>query len=683
MNNASVQRRVIARLPSIRSNVGRGSLIPFGILVCIILLLQAVNPGRLGYFDISTISASGTALALAAIGETIVVIGGGLDLSAGAVVSLVNVVLVTQLGNAGLPPALYAFLAFAISLGLGAGLGAINGFLVGYVRLQSIIVSLATMFIAQGAALLVLKSPGGEFSSDFSMLLVGDAIPNLLPAPLVVVVVGLLVWLYLKSTRLGVGTYAVGSDASAAASNGVSAPSTRFWSFTIAGAFYGAAGLFVTANSGSGDPLIGADMLLKVFAAVVIGGSVIGGGKGGAVGSVIGAFILTILVNIFLVLGIRTYYVPIVEGVVLIAAVLGFSRLRDLPVWRALAGFRTGRQAIVTDHRPASAKPGRAVSAASALPGWFECNARTLRYVAPAWVLLVLAIAATAVTAGSGFSLANHLVVLLVFGSFLAILGLGQGAVIMAGGLDLSVAWTITFPAIVLTAYANGSDAAAAWAVPLALLIGALVGLVNGLLVVGFRLSPIIATLATGSILEGSALVFSNGAPNGATPPALIWFASGRLVGIPPLVWFLLLFVIASTTLLDRSVFGRRLRAVGQNEWIARLSGVRTGVVRVAAYVLSGFCAALVGVLLAGFTGQAYYDMGKPYLLASIAIVVLGGTSINGGRGHYIGILGGALLFTALSSMLASTSLPEAVRDITYGLVLLGAVLMLRERQSR
>ena len=99
--------------------------------------------------------------------------------------------------------------------------------------------------------------------------------------------------------------------------------------------------------------------------------------------------------------------------------------------------------------------------------------------------------------------------------------------------------------------------------------------------------------------------------------------------------------------------------------------------------MLSGFCAALVGLLLAGFTAQAYYDMGKPYLLASIAVVVLGGTSITGGRGHYIGILGGALLFTALSSMLASTSLPEAVRSIIYGLVLLGAVVMLRERQSR
>jgi ribose transport system permease protein len=303
--------------------------------------------------------------------------------------------------------------------------------------------------------------------------------------------------------------------------------------------------------------------------------------------------------------------------------------------------------------------------------------------VLPAWVLLVLTIAATSVIAGSGFSLGNQLTVLLVFGSFLAILGLGQGVVIMAGGLDLSVAWTITFPAIILTSYANGSNAMALWAVPLALAAGTLVGLLNGVLVVGFALSPIIATLATGSVLEGTALVFSGGAPTGSAPPAVVWFVNGRIAGLPPIVWFLFLFVIAATVLLDRSVFGRRLRAVGQNDWIARLSGVRTERTRITAYVLSGFCAALAGVLLAGFTTQAYSDMGNPYLLASIAVVVLGGTSITGGRGHYIGILGGALLFTALSSMLAGTSLPEAVRNIIYGLVLLGAVLMLRERQTR
>lgn len=313
---------------------------------------------------------------------------------------------------------------------------------------------------------------------------------------------------------------------------------------------------------------------------------------------------------------------------------------------------------------------------------WFARNAGTLRIVFPAYVLLVGTIIATAMVHGQNFSPGTYLITLLVFTTFLAILGLGQGAVIIAGGLDLSIAWAITFPAIVVTTYANGSDANALWAIPLALVLAAGIGLVNGVLVVGLRLSPIIATLAVGSILEGGALVFSGGAPTGAAPPILKAFVSGRVLGLPPIVWFLFLFVVLATLLLNASGFGRRLRATGSSEWVARLSGVRTGAITVAAYVISGFCAGLVGLLLAGFTAQAYYDMGRPYLLASIAVVVLGGTSITGGRGHYLGIFGGALVFTGLSSLLASTALPEAMRSIIYGVVLLGAVAMLRDRQS-
>lgn len=660
-----------------------GSLISLAVLGISVLALIAVNPTPLGYFDISTISASATTLALAAMGETLVILSGGLDLSAGAIVSLVNVVLVTQLGAAEMHPVLYGLVATGIGVGLGGLIGAVNGFFVGYLRLQPIIVTLATMFVAQGAALLVLKYPGGEFDYDFSMVLVGDAWPGVLPAPFLVLAVAVTAWLVLRRTRLGTAIYAVGNDASAAATNRVDVAATRFRTFAAAGAFYGAAGVFVTANSGAGDPLIGAAMLLKIFAAVVLGGTLIGGGRGGAVGTVFGALTLTILVNLFLVAGIRTYYVPIVEGLVLILAVLGFEAGRGLPILGAIRHMVAGGWAV---RRRVALQPPQVVpvlaSTASSRPTWWLRNAATLRFVLPAWFLLLAAVIATAVINGSDFSFGNYLVTLFVFASFLAVLGVGQGAVVLAGGLDLSIAWAITFPAIVVTTFADGSDANAIWVMPLALVIGALIGLVNGILVVGARLSPIIATLATASVLEGITLVFSDGAPTGAAPPMLAWFINGRLLDLPPVLYFLAIFVLLATLLLDRSAFGRRLHAVGLNPWVAKLSGVRTGAIVIAAYVLSGLCAALVGLLLTGFTAQAYYDMGKPYLLSSIAVVVLGGTSITGGRGHYLGILGGALLFTALSSMLASTSLPEAMRSIIYGLVLMGAVIMLREREQ-
>jgi ribose transport system permease protein len=191
----------------------RSVIVPFAVFVCTAALLQIVNPTLISYFDVSTISASATTLVLAALGETIVILAGGLDLSSGAVISLVNVVLVTQLGDAAINTPLYALFATAMGIGLGGAVGAVNGFLIGYTCLQPVIVTLATMFITQGAALLILKYPGGSFSNEFSTLLVGDVIRGWLPAPLVVVAVAIVLWLYLKNTRLGIAIYAVGSDA--------------------------------------------------------------------------------------------------------------------------------------------------------------------------------------------------------------------------------------------------------------------------------------------------------------------------------------------------------------------------------------------------------------------------------------------------------------------------------------
>jgi ribose transport system permease protein len=667
-----------ARLPI--ALLQRSGTIALLVLVAVILLLIAVSPNRLSYFDLSTISASGTTLALAGIGETIVVLGGGLDLSPGAVISLVNVVLVTQLGSSTLGVGAYTALATAIALGIGAGVGAINGLLVSYLRLPSIIVTLATMFVVQGAALLILKFPGGAVSGDFANLLVGDVIPDVLPVPILIIILAVLAWLYLKRLRFGIGLYAIGSDAAAARASRVDARLIRFLSFTIAGAFFGAAGLFITANAGSGDPLIGAPFLLKVFTAVVLGGTLIGGGRGGAVGTVFGALTLTIVVDIFLVMGVRTYYVPIVEGAILLIAVLALGTHMELPSLAGIKGYWSGRARIPRGSGPTAEQLGASLAATGQPVGWLNRNAHTLRFIAPAFAILIVVLGITAVLNGANFKFGTYLVSLLTFGSFLAILGLGQGAVVTAGGLDLSVPWAITFPAIVVTTYANGSDAAAAWAIPLALCIGAGIGVFNGVVVAGVGISPIIATLATGSMLEGIALVFSHGAPIGNAPPVLLWFLNSRVGGLAPAVWFLALFVVMATLVLNGSGFGRRVRAVGNSEWVARLSGVHVRLVTVSVYVLSGLCSAIVGLMLAGFADQAYYDMGKPYLLASIAVVVLGGTRITGGRSHYLGILGGALLFTAMGSMLQTTSLPEAVRSIIYGTVLLLAVILLRDQ---
>ncbi len=266
--------------------------------------------------------------------------------------------------------------------------------------------------------------------------------------------------------------------------------------------------------------------------------------------------------------------------------------------------------------------------------------------------------------------------------SFLAILALGQGAVILTGGLDLSLPWSIALCGILLAGMVKGSDAALVYALPTVLAIGCLIGLVNGLGIVFLGLSPIVTTLATNGVLQGLALLYSNGTPDGFASPSLRWFMTGRLFDIPPVVLFIVAFVVIAVLALSRTPFGRRIYGIGNGERVAALSGISVGRTLVLVYVLSGFCAALVGSLLTGFSGQASLGMGDEYLLPSIAVVVVGGTLITGGRGDYLGMLGGVLLLTALQTLLAGTTVPYATRAILFGLVILGAVLVLRERHS-
>jgi ribose transport system permease protein len=443
--------------------------------------------------------------------------------------------------------------------------------------------------------------------------------------------------------------------------------------------------MFLTANIGGGDPLIGAPMLLKVFAVVVLGGTAIGGGRGGCVGAVFGAITLTLIVNIFLIMGIRDYYVPIVEGVVLVLAALGLTISKQSPVFRTLRRLAAARSTKrhpgapqIVLRRPPSSSSGPNESGEKVEASWFRRNANTLRLIYPSYAVLLVTIGITAAIYGSDFRIFDYLRSLMTFATFMAILGLGQGAVVLVGGLDLSVIWAITLAAII----AATPSQHAVFVIPEALAVGLLIGLLNGALVVGFRLSPVVATLAVGGMLESIALLYNNGMQGGGVPAVLKNFVTERFGGLPLLLWLLPVFIACATLLLSRTGFGRRLYAVGNNEWVAKLSGVHTGPIILGAYVLSGFCSSIMGVLLAGFSQSTFYDMGRPYLMASIAVVVLGGTSISGGKGHYLGILGGALLYTALGSMLAGTTLPEAMRSIIYGAVILGAVMLLRDKRA-
>lgn len=671
----------------------RGLIIAMSALVLMLVAWVALSATPVGFYDVGSVISSAATLALAAIGQTIVVLSGGFDLSASAVVSLANVLAVhfvqgspvEQWGGA------------ALILAIGGGIGLMNGALIAWFRLQSIVVTLATMFMVQGLTLLIQNKPGGSVGDQFGAVLTADLIPGKVPMSAGVLIVALLVWAFIKSTRLGVGIYALGSDPDSAYANGTPVTRYRIATYALAGMFYAAAGLYVSAQTGSADPLVGRPLLLSMFTAVVLGGTLLGGGRGGCVGTVFAAMTLMITVNILLVLNVSAFFTTIAEAVILILAVLGSSIgkqsaahecARHAAQW--LKAVRTGTRARndrnarrvsfeVSDFRPVenTELKGRMIG------DWIERNREWARYVVPAYLLFFAVVVITGFVYGPRVLVsANFYSSLLTLTLFLAVLGLGQGAVILTGGLDLSMPWLITLSGVLLTGLTHGVNDAAVWAVPVVLCAGLLVGVFNGVGVVMLGLPPIVVTLAANGLLQGLTLIYCNGSPQGWSPPAISEFTNGRLGPLSLAAWSVPVFLVIALLLLHRTPFGRRVYAVGNSPIAAKLSGVRVGTTLIAVYCLSGLCSALVGLLLAGFSSQAFLGMGDPYLLPSIAVVVVGGALITGGRGHYLGVFGGALLLTALGTLLAGTTVPPAVRDIINGLVVLAAVITLRDKRA-
>jgi ribose transport system permease protein len=652
--------------------------------VLAVALVNFVSPSRLSYADFHSLADVGAPLALASIGQTITVLAGGLDLSAGATISLVNVT-VASLPQAS-PGAQTAVVA--AGLALGCVIGAFNGFFVAFLRLQPIVVTLSTMFLVHGITLVIMQDPGGTVGPALTSLLAGTAIPNVLPSSIVLVLSALLFWRCLRGMRFGVAIYAVGSDADAARSAGLSVRWTRFWTFVLGGLFYGVAGVFISAQTGSADPLVGDPLLLQTFTAVVLGGTSLAGGRGSVLGSVLGAYTLMIMVNVLLVLNVPAYYSTLAEGVILLAAAMTNGLGEQSPV-RQYIRYRVlkfgARSGMAARDVPPSAAAGFGTLAAKgrvaiATVPWRVRNGELLRFILPAYTAFVMVLLVTQVVYGGSAIFAwKYYDSLIVLASFLVILALGQGTVILSGGLDLSIPWTICFCAILATGFIKGSDLSSLWVVPLVLVIGASIGFFNGVGVAILGLSPIVVTLAMNGVLQGAALVFSNGTPGGYTSPGLHWLMTGKLLSVTPVVFFVLLFIVFVLGALNRTVFNRWVYALGNSQRASDLSGVDVRRTTTAVYALSGFCSALVGVLLTGFSGQASLGMGDTYLLPSIAVVVVGGTLITGGRGHYLGVIGGVLLLTALQMLLAGTTLPSSFRDIAFGCVMLAAVVALRE----
>ena len=266
---------------------------------------------------------------------------------------------------------------------------------------------------------------------------------------------------------------------------------------------------------------------------------------------------------------------------------------------------------------------------------------------------------------------------MLVLASLLGVASIGQTLVVLIGGIDLSTPFVIGFANVVAAQlYGDGMNFVLVCVIVgvLALVIGA----VNGALSSTLAIHPLIVTLGVGTAIQGAVLLWTAGFPAGSAPETVTKFVSiGGHAGPLPVPWlvpsFLVVIAIISVVL-ARTPFGRRLYAVGSNPSAAPYALISPRVVWTVTYALSALFAAAAGVLLLGFTGSAYGDVGQPYLFQTIAAVVIGGTTLVGGRGGLIGTAAGALVLIEINTLLIGLGLSPAMVEAALGVLIVALV---------
>lgn len=298
-----------------------------------------------------------------------------------------------------------------------------------------------------------------------------------------------------------------------------------------------------------------------------------------------------------------------------------------------------------------------------------------------AW-LVVAAVWIAASLLTRGFGAYGHLRYLLELAAVIGLVAAGQTLVVIGGGIDLAVGAVITVTAILLPLLSVAWDPTGLVGVAATLLVAAGIGFLNGLGIAALRVHPLIMTLAMATLLQGLLVIVAGGSAITVRNPVVEWLGSARPAGVP--VGILLWLVVSAgvLVLLHRTAAGARIFALGTSPLAARLSGVDIGRTTVLLYTLSGLAAGIAGVLVLGMNRQGYVGIGDPYLLTSIAAVVLGGTSILGGRGTYAGTIPGAILLVTITALITVVNASPGWRSILFGGLILG-LLLLSGREAR
>jgi ribose/xylose/arabinose/galactoside ABC-type transport system permease subunit len=304
------------------------------------------------------------------------------------------------------------------------------------------------------------------------------------------------------------------------------------------------------------------------------------------------------------------------------------------------------------------------------LPGWLRRNARLIAVYGLIVVLIIIGAAAS-----PRFLSERNLFNLLRQTSFLGVVALGQMLVILTGGIDLSIGSLVKLSVLMSAILMAGENVNTLPAVGLVLAMGAGVGLLHALLINRLRISPFIVTLASYVILRGVSLSIST-SPIGKASREAILFYDQRIGPVSVLLVLFVLLAIGLAVMLRRTTFGRYIYALGGSPEVARLSGIPITAVRAGVYVLCSMLAALCGLMWLSRMGVGDPVIGDGLELDAITAVIIGGTSLFGGRGRVIGTVGGVLLLAVLANVLVALNTPSQVQGLINGVVIVASVAL-------
>ena len=289
---------------------------------------------------------------------------------------------------------------------------------------------------------------------------------------------------------------------------------------------------------------------------------------------------------------------------------------------------------------------------------------------------IVIAVWIVASLTSRGFGTWGHLRYLVELAAVIGVVAAGQTLVMIGGGIDLSVGAIITVTAVGLPLLSIPGDTSGLGAVAAILAISTAIGVVNGAGVAYLRVHPMIMTLAMATFLQGALILLAGGSAVSVDNAVIDTLGNARLFGISASVLLWIAVSLVTILLLRRTRFGARVYALGANPLASALSGVNVTVTTLALYGLSGLMAGLSGLLTLGMNGQGYVGIGDPYVLLSIAAVVLGGTSILGGLGGYAGTVPGAVLLVTISGLITVVNASAGWRSVLFGVLILGLLLL-------